>query len=105
MRGEKSTYMGGRMVSARRGFSIRHVRWIDLDWHVLLIALALFGVGMMFQRAMAMSDFELGHDGIRFESHLKKVVVARWKTFSRKIQASMLYTPLTNPLPLGHTKP
>ena len=34
-------------------FSLRNVRWTEVDWHILLIALVLLGLGLLFLDAMA----------------------------------------------------
>jgi rod shape determining protein RodA len=63
--------------AARRVLSLRAVRWFELDWHILVIALLLLGLGMAFIHAMAQADESLQreHDPIVFSSHVKKVIV------------------------------
>ena len=67
-------------MSARRGgdgpLSTRHVRWSELDWHIVVIAAILVMVGVVFIRAMSLS---LGNDemtGVSFESHRQKLLMA-----------------------------
>lgn len=67
------------MTSRRRGegpLSTRHVRWAELDWHVVIIAGLLVVVGVVFIRAMSLS---LGNDevtGVSFEGHRQKLLTA-----------------------------
>ncbi len=63
------------LFSPRRLFSARHVRWFDLDWHILLIALVLLGFGMAFVHAMGYADASAMREGVEFETHAKKVLV------------------------------
>jgi rod shape determining protein RodA len=61
-----------------RALSLRHVRWVRVDWHVLALALALLALGLAFVRAMDAADFELGRDAagtVDFGKHVKKVVL------------------------------
>jgi len=61
----------------RRILSLRAVRWFELDWHIVLIALILLALGMAFIHAMSQADerFQREHDVVNFSSHLKKVLV------------------------------
>ena len=61
--------------SPRRMFSSRHVRWLEVDWHILLIALVLLGFGFLFVHAMAMADAGAGREGVEIEAHAKKVLL------------------------------
>lgn len=59
-----------------RAFSRRHLSWLQLDWHVLAIALGLLGLGLVFLSAMGETDPELGRGPVEFGNHLRKLVVA-----------------------------
>jgi rod shape determining protein RodA len=61
----------------RRVLSLRSVRWFELDWHVLVIALILLALGMAFIYAMSQADesFQRERDVVYFRAHLKKVLV------------------------------
>lgn len=79
---EEST-SGGALThpfSPARIFSLRHVRWFELDWHVLLLALGLLTLGLVFVHAMAEADIALERAGegtaVSFTRHLKKVLFA-----------------------------
>jgi rod shape determining protein RodA len=50
--------------------------WMRVDWHILLIALALLAIGMLFVKGMSEADLRFDRDEIVFEGHLKKIVVA-----------------------------
>ena len=61
-----------------RAFSLRHVQWLRVDWHVLLVALALLALGLAFVHAMAHADLEFRREGIgaiSFGRHIEKVLV------------------------------
>jgi rod shape determining protein RodA len=64
-------------ATPRRILSLRAVRWFELDWHILVVAMLLLGLGMAFIHAMARADESLqrGKDAIEFSSHVKKVLV------------------------------
>jgi rod shape determining protein RodA len=47
------------------------VRWFDLGWHVLMLAMGLLGLGLFFLRAMADGE----NPPLDFENHLLKVGV------------------------------
>ncbi|MFO1009643.1 MAG: FtsW/RodA/SpoVE family cell cycle protein [Planctomycetota bacterium] len=69
---------GGRLSSTfdpSRAFSLREVRWFELDWHVLLLALGLLALGLAFLRAIADADLAAERDGISFARHLQKLLV------------------------------
>jgi rod shape determining protein RodA len=63
--------------AARRVLSLRAVRWFELDWHILVIALLLLGLGMAFIHAMSQADesYQRERDVVVFSSHVKKVLV------------------------------
>ncbi|MBI5361941.1 MAG: rod shape-determining protein RodA [Planctomycetes bacterium] len=61
--------------SPARAFSLREVRWFELDWHVLLIALGLLALGLVFVRAIADADLAAGRSGFSFARHFQKLVL------------------------------
>ncbi|MEZ6016847.1 MAG: FtsW/RodA/SpoVE family cell cycle protein [Planctomycetota bacterium] len=71
--------MSPRASSSGRGsgpLSSRHIRWAEFDWHIVLIAALLLSVGMYFIHAMSLA---LGNDeinGVSFEGHRQKIVMA-----------------------------
>ena len=69
-----------RQTSAlERVLSIRHLRWLEVDWHVLLVAIALLSIGLVLIHAMDDADVLWGRDGrssVNFARHLTTVVVA-----------------------------
>ena len=58
-----------------RAFSARHLSWLHVDWHVLLLALSLLGFGLFFVHAMDRADQGFGRDQIDFTKHLQKVLL------------------------------
>jgi rod shape determining protein RodA len=58
-----------------RGAALARVRWLELDWHVLAVALGLLVLGLFFVRAMANAESGLEGGGINFRTHLVKVGV------------------------------
>ena len=66
----------GASPSWGRAFSLRRVRWLQLDWHVLLIALALLGTGLMVLGAMAEADELFQRPSLDLFAHYKKLAVA-----------------------------
>ncbi|MCC7012582.1 MAG: rod shape-determining protein RodA [Planctomycetes bacterium] len=60
-----------------RALTFRHVNWLRVDWHVLLVALALLAFGLFFVHHMDLADRELGRDQneIDFGVHLQKVLL------------------------------
>lgn len=64
-----------RSSAFRRAFDFQ-LSLVRMEWSVLLVALLLFAVGFGFVREMAEADLRFDRHGIRFDSHLKKVVVA-----------------------------
>ena len=62
-----------------RILSVRHLRWLEVDWHVLLVALGLLSIGLALIHAMDAADDLYGRDGhnsVDFARHLKTVIVA-----------------------------
>jgi rod shape determining protein RodA len=55
--------------------SPRNVRWYDVDWHTLVVALALLAFGLLFVGAMADSQASQVKEAVRFDAHLKKVAL------------------------------
>jgi rod shape determining protein RodA len=62
--------------NVRRILSLRDVRWFELDWHVLAIALILLALGLVFVHAMAEADRQFDRKPIDFAGHVKKVLMA-----------------------------
>lgn len=62
-------------MSRRRSHS-GGLRWTFFDWHVLILALALLGVGLVFVHAMDSADARYERTGVHFASHLRKVLVS-----------------------------
>lgn len=58
-----------------RAMSFRHVRWLEVDWHILLIAFVLLGFGLLFLEAMEGSLASQTKESIDFHGHLKKVAL------------------------------
>lgn len=65
----------GVTLELPRVFSTRHVRWHALDWHVLLIALALLAVGLVFVNAVASSTANEIVEAVDFDAHRQKVLI------------------------------
>ena len=62
-----------------RILSVRHLRWLEVDWHVLLVALALLSFGLVLIHAMDAADDRWVREGsntVDFTRHLITVVVA-----------------------------
>jgi rod shape determining protein RodA len=63
-----------------RVFSLRGVRWSNLDWHVVLIAGMLLAIGLAYVAAMSSADEYWGRidgtNGVRFGIHVQKLLVA-----------------------------
>jgi rod shape determining protein RodA len=60
-----------------RVLSLRDVRWFELDWHVLALAVLLLMLGLVFMSAM--SDADALHQRskpIEFAGHVQKLVLA-----------------------------
>lgn len=68
-----------RGSALERILSVRHLRWLEVDWHVLAVALVLLSIGMLFIAKMQDADGEWGRDAlqsVRFSRHLKTVALA-----------------------------
>lgn len=57
-------------------FSTRHLRAYDMDWHVLLVAIALLALGTSFVHGVASSKANQFAQDVSFESHRQKMLVA-----------------------------
>ena len=68
--------MSGRrgVFTPSRVFSVRGVRWYEVDWHVLGIALALLGIGLLFVHAIAGSTANEVTREVSFAAHRQKVL-------------------------------
>jgi len=65
-----------RASRLERILSVRHLRWMQVDWHLLVIAVVLLLVGVRFIHAMEEADLVFDRDSVDFASHLRKVLVA-----------------------------
>ncbi len=69
-----------RKTSAlERILSVRHLRWLEVDWHLLLVAIGLLSIGLLLISAMNEADGIWGRDGrntVNFDRHLSTVLVA-----------------------------
>ena len=65
-----------RASRLERIVSIRHLRWLSVDWHVLALAAGLLLTGLVFIRAMDDADFRFDRETVDFWGHVRKVVVA-----------------------------
>ncbi len=64
-------------LEGQRVLSLREVRWFELDWHVLAIAVLLVVCGLVFIHAMSDVDQRLSRlKPIEFQKHLQKMVLA-----------------------------
>jgi rod shape determining protein RodA len=64
------------LASPRSVLSLRDVRWFELDWHVLAMALLLLGLGIAFVHAMSQADVDFDRGKIKFGSHVQKILLA-----------------------------
>ncbi len=68
-----------RTSALERMLSVRHLRWMEVDWHLLLVAFALFSIGLVLIHAMNVADDLYGRDGqssVNFGRHLRTAAVA-----------------------------
>jgi rod shape determining protein RodA len=71
-----SPFSRERGASLERAMSLRHVRWLEVDWHVLAVALGLCALGLIFVRAMDQADdYFLREDKIEVAKQLQRVVI------------------------------
>lgn len=61
--------------SLRRVLSLERVRWLELDWHVLLLAGLLLAAGLAFVRAMSEADALYDRADVSFRAHAGKVLL------------------------------
>lgn len=57
-------------------FSLKGLRWFELDWHVLAIAAALLTLGVVMVGAMAAADELVERNAVDLGDHLTKLVFA-----------------------------
>jgi rod shape determining protein RodA len=57
----------------RSPFSLRSLRWFEVDWHILAIAGGLLLLGVAIVHAMAAADLESERDGVDFVRHIEIV--------------------------------
>ena len=57
-------------------FSTAHLRLATFDWHVLALAVLLLLIGMRFVHAMDWADVRFERSDVRFENHLRKVLIS-----------------------------
>lgn len=67
---------GGSRRFYERIVSLRQVRWGALDWHVLLLGLVLWLVGMRFVYAMSEADLAYERNDVEFGKHALKALMA-----------------------------
>ncbi|MBL8858613.1 MAG: rod shape-determining protein RodA [Planctomycetes bacterium] len=65
-----------RWYDARKVLSLRDVRWFELDWHVLGIAVLLLALGLVFIHAMSDADLLADRNDVQFKKHMQKIVLA-----------------------------
>lgn len=76
MRESSSGRRGLPFALTRSPFSLKGLRWFELDWHVLAIAAALLALGVVFVSAMSAADELLERNSVSIEDHLTKLVFA-----------------------------
>ncbi|MEZ5978185.1 MAG: FtsW/RodA/SpoVE family cell cycle protein [Planctomycetota bacterium] len=62
--------------AARRRRLLRHVRWGQYPFGILLLATALLAVGLVLVHTMSEVDALFQRDDVRFDGHIKKVLVS-----------------------------
>ncbi|MDP6369288.1 MAG: FtsW/RodA/SpoVE family cell cycle protein, partial [Planctomycetota bacterium] len=65
-----------RLIMRSGPFSPRRLRWGEVAWHTLLVALVLVSVGLIFIHAMAGSEAALRLSDVSFQSHLRKLLIS-----------------------------
>ena len=75
MRGAAWYPVTRRRLRLDRVFRIEHVFGLRVDWHVLLLALALLGTGLWFIHGMEQADIEFDRGDVSFGGHLRKVAL------------------------------
>lgn len=77
MRGSVWTWKGQRPLRGWRSIFAARVPWLQVDWHVLFLGMALVATGLVFVQTMSEADLSYGRrDPITFGSHVKKLAVA-----------------------------
>jgi rod shape determining protein RodA len=66
---------GLSLALPRSPFSLRGLRWFEVDWHVLVIAALLLVLGVTLVHAMAQADETNERTGVDFPRHLKIVAL------------------------------
>lgn len=75
MNGRVMSWDGQRPAQGVRSVFLR-VRWAQVDWHVLFVALILLAIGVSFVGAVATMDEVYDRRGASLGGHLKKLAVA-----------------------------
>lgn len=70
-----SPFARERGSSLERAVSLRHVRWLEVDWHVLAVALSLCALGLVFVHAMDAADEYYLRGDIDFVKQLERVIL------------------------------
>lgn len=70
-----SPFAHERGSSLERAVSLRHVRWLEVDWHVLAVALTLCALGLVFVHAMDQADEYFLRGDVDFVKQLERVVL------------------------------
>lgn len=70
-----SPFARERGSSLERAVSLRHVRWLEVDWHVLAVALSLCAIGLVFVHAMDEADEYYLRGDIDFVKQLERVIL------------------------------
>lgn len=73
---ESNSKPRSQVFDGRRAMSLRDVRWFELDWHVLAIAVLLLGLGLVFIHAMSDADQAFDRTDVQFNKHVQKVLLA-----------------------------
>ena len=63
-------------LSGRPPLELVGVRWNEVDWHILIVALMLLGFGLVFLWAMSDTASGVGRGDVDFDAHLTKLAVA-----------------------------
>lgn len=74
MRESSSPRRGLPFAMPRSPFSLKGLRWFELDWHVLGLATLLLVLGVTFVSAMAAADELVERNSVSIEDHLTKLV-------------------------------
>ncbi|MDZ4772348.1 MAG: FtsW/RodA/SpoVE family cell cycle protein [Planctomycetota bacterium] len=72
----KDSNSRSRLFDANKVLSLKDVRWFELDWHILGIAVLLLGLGLVFVHAMSDADLLADRKDVVFQKHMQKVVLA-----------------------------